>query len=261
MRRIFFASLALMALGFVASPALAQGYGNLKGRFVYDGKAPTPKPLQVTKDQEVCGKHKLVDESLVVGENGGLKNVVVYIYLGPGDKAPQVHPDLAKAAQEPVVFDNKDCRFEPRVALVQVGQPIILANSDPVAHNTKVDAFNQPINPLLPPKGKLEQKFTAAERLPARASCSIHPWMTGWIVVKEHPYMAVTDENGEFEIKNIPAGTWTFQFWHETAGYLDKVTLNNKPVTWKRGRVDLDIKDKATLNLGDVKIAPAAFQK
>ncbi len=261
MRRFVVAALAVFALSAVASPALAQGWGSLKGRFVYDGKAPVPKPLQITKDSEVCGKHKLVDESLVVGADGGLKNVVVYIYTGPGDQAPKVHPDLAKAAEEPVVFDNIHCRFEPRVALVQTGQTLTLANSDPVAHNTKVDAFNQPINPLLPPNAKLAQKFTAAERLPARASCSIHPWMTGWIVVKEHPYMAVTDEKGEFEIKNIPAGTWTFQFWHETAGYLDKVTLNNKAVTWKRGRVDLDVKDKAALNLGDVKIAPAAFQK
>lgn len=258
MQRISLLSLALVAGLVWTGSAQAQGWGSIKGRFVYDGKAPAPQPIAVTKDQEVCGKHKLVDESLVVGANGGLKNVVVYIYIGPGDQPPQVHPDLAKP--QPVTFDNANCRFEPRVALVQTGQTVILANSDPVAHNTKVDAFNQPINPLLPPGAKLPQKFTAAERLPARASCSIHPWMTGWLVVKEHPYMAVTDENGEFEIKNIPAGNWTFQFWHEKAGYLDKVSMNDKQVEWKRGRVELNIKDKAALNLGDVKVAAAAFE-
>ncbi len=261
MRRVALFLFTLAALCLVAGPAHAQGWGSLKGRFVYDGKAPAPQPITPTKDQQVCGKVKLVDESLLVGDNGGLQNVVVYIFLGPGDKPPAVHPALAQNAQQPVVFDNANCRFEPHVALVQTGQQLILANSDPVAHNTKLDALNQPINPLLPPGAKLPQKFTAAERLPARASCSIHPWMTGWVVVKEHPYMAVSDENGEFEIKNIPAGTWTFQFWHEKAGYLDEVTVNNKATAWKRGRVDLDIKDKATLNLGDVKIAPAAFQK
>lgn len=253
---LFLASLALAVL--LTGAAQAQGWGSIKGRFLYDGKAPAPQPIAVTKDQQFCGPKNLVDESLVVGEKGGIKNVVVYIYVGAGDKVPQVHPELAKP--KPATFDNANCRFEPRVATVQTGQALILSNSDPIAHNTKVDAFNQPINPLLPPGAKLPQKFAAPERLPARASCSIHPWMTGWIVVKEHPYMAVTDENGEFEIKNIPAGNWTFQFWHEKAGYLDTVSMNGKEVEWRRGRVELNIKDKAALNLGDVKIAPAAFE-
>jgi plastocyanin len=260
MRQIVSFVLALVAICSITGPAYSQGWGNLKGRFVYDGKAPAPQPITPTKDQEVCGKTKLVDESLLVGANGGLQNVVVFISVGPGDKAPAVHPDLKKAASEPVVFDNAQCRFSPHIALVQTGQTVNLTNSDSVAHNTKVDAFNQPINPLLPPGAKLAQKFTAEERLPAKASCSIHPWMTGWLVIKSHPYMAVTDENGEFEIKNIPAGTWTFQFWHEKAGYLDSVTVNNKATTWKRGRVDLDVKDKASLNLGDVKVAASAFE-
>jgi hypothetical protein len=245
----------------VCDSAFAQGWGSIKGRIVYDGQAPAPQPIEVTKDQEFCGKHKLVDESLVVGSTGGLQNVVIYIHVERGAAAPAIHPDLAKAAEQQVVFDNANCRFEPRVALVQTNQTLVLANSDPVAHNTKVDAFNQPINPLLPPGAKLPQKFTAPERLPAQASCSIHPWMKGWIVVKDHPYMAVTNEQGEFEINNIPAGTWTFQFWQEKAGYLAKVSMNGKVVEWSRGRVDLDIKDKATLNLGEIKISPAAFEK
>jgi hypothetical protein len=251
---------ALAAL--LGTDSFAEGWGGLKGRFVYDGEAPAPQPLKIDKDQEVCGKHKLVDESLVVGPNGGLKNIVVYIHVNQGETTPPVHPDLVKAKEQPVVFDNLNCRFEPRVTLLQTDQTIMLANSDPVAHNTKVNTLtNAPINPLIPAGGKLPQKFSAPERLPAQAGCSIHPWMVGWIVIKEHPYMAVTDENGEFEIKNIPAGTWTFQFWQEKAGYLDKVTMNGKQVDWKRGRVDLDIKDGATLNLGEVKVAPAAFQK
>lgn len=251
----------LLSLAALPGAADAQGTGSLKGRFVYDGEAPAPQPIAVTKDQDFCGKFKLLDESLVIGSTGGLKNVVVYLYVAPGGAAPAISPEAAEAAKKPVVLDNANCRFEPRVALVQVGQELVLGNSDPVAHNTKLDAFNMPINPLLPPGAKLPQEFTAPERLPARASCSIHPWMTGWVVVKDHPYMAVTDENGEFEIKGIPAGKWTFQFWQEKSGYLDKVTVNGKTVEWNRGRVDLDIKDKAALNLGEVKIAPAAFQK
>jgi hypothetical protein len=245
-----------------ASAARAEGWGGLKGRLVYDGQAPAPQPLKIDKDQEVCGNLKLVDESLVVGPTGGLANVVVYIHVNQGETSPPIHPDLAKAKEQPVVFDNLRCRFEPRVALLQIDQTLMLANSDPVAHNSKINTLtNAPINPLLPAGAMLPQKFSAPERLPAQAGCSIHPWMVGWIVIKEHPYMAVTDENGDFEIKNIPAGTWTFQFWQEKAGYLDKVTMNGKAVEWKRGRVDLDIKTDAVLNLGEVKIPPAAFQK
>lgn len=257
MRRITLLAASLALAVLFTGAAQAQGWGSIKGRFVYDGKAPAPQPIQVTKDQQFCGPKNLVDESLVVGANGGIKDVMVYISVGPGDSAPPIHPDLANP--KPVTFDNANCRFEPRVAMVQTGQTLILSNSDPIAHNTKVDAFNQPMNPLLPPGAKLPQKFTAPERHPARASCSIHPWMSGWILVMEHPYMAVTDENGEFEIKNIPEGNWTFQFRQEKAGYLDKVSLNGKNVAWKRGRVELNIKDKATLNLGDIKIAPEAF--
>jgi hypothetical protein len=261
MRRICLLCFAVFATCLFSGAAFGQGWGSLKGRIVYDGAPPAPQPIAVTKDQEVCGKLNLVDESLVIGKNGGIKNVLVFIYVERGGKTPEVHPDLTKAAVEPVVFDNLNCRFEPRMVLVQTNQTLTLSNSDPVAHNTKVDSFSQPINPLLPPGAKLPQKFTAAERLPARASCSIHPWMTGWVVIKDHPYMAVTDEEGNFEIKNIPAGTWTFQFWQEKSGYLTKVNVNGKPADWARGRVDLDIKDKAALNLGEVKVAPEVFQK
>jgi hypothetical protein len=264
MQRLTVLFVFALATCVAAGASHAEGWGGLKGRFVYDGEAPAPLPLKIDKDQEVCGKHKLVDESLVVGSTGGLKNIVVYLHVNQGETTPPIHPDLVKAKAQPVVFDNLNCRFEPRVALLQTDQTIMLTNSDPVAHNTKInpiDPANTPINPLIPAGGKLPQKFSAPERLPAQAGCSIHPWMVGWIVIKDHPYMAVTDENGEFEIKNIPAGTWTFQFWQEKAGYLDKVTMNGKAVEWKRGRVDLDIKNEAVLNLGEVKIAPAAFQK
>jgi hypothetical protein len=262
MKRI--AALIVFALTIccAANASLAEGWGGLKGRFVFDGPAPAPLPLKIDKDQQVCGNKNLVDESLVVGSTGGLKNVVVYIYVNQGETPPPAHPELVKAKEQAVVFDNLNCRFEPHVALVQTDQALMLTNSDPIAHNSKINTLtNDPINPLLPAGGKLPQTFGAPERLPAQAGCSIHPWMVGWIVIKDHPYMAVTDENGEFEIKNIPAGTWTFQFWQEKAGYLDKVTMNGKAVEWKRGRVDLDIKNEAVLNLGEVKIAPAAFQK
>ena len=67
-------SLAVFAI--FTGACLAQEWGTVKGKVVYDGDAPAVSSLKVTKDIEVCGKHKLVDESVVVGEGGGLANVV-----------------------------------------------------------------------------------------------------------------------------------------------------------------------------------------
>ena len=87
---------------------------------------------------------------------------------------------------------------------------------------------NVPINPIIPANGEIKQPFPKEERLPVKASCSIHPWMNGIVVIKDSPYMAVTDENGKFAIENLPEGEWEFQVWHESAGYIDSVKLGGK---------------------------------
>ena len=73
-------------------------------------------------------------------------------------------------------------------------------------------------------------------------SCSIHPWMRGWLLVRDTPYMAVTDQDGRFEIKRLPVGQWEFAFWHERAQFLTTVVQEGRKVTWKRGRTRLAIK-------------------
>ena len=252
--------LAVVAMIVVASSAHAQGWGTLSGTIKYDGKAPAPAKLAINKDIDFCGKFPLVDESLVVGENGGLKNVIVTMYLGRGDKAPAVHPDYAALKEKPVEFDNDKCRFEPHVAVVLTGQTLQIGNKDTVGHNTKVDTFtNSPINPIIPAGGQLNHTFDAAERLPAKVSCSIHPWMTSWLVIRDDPYVAVTDENGSFKIENVPAGNWTFQFWHEKAGFLASVKVDGKTTSWSRGRAPIAIKSGGTTEL-NVSVPPAAFK-
>ena len=119
------AVLALLAGSFVAE---ADEWGTLKGRFIYDGKAPTPIKLDVSKEA-ACASHNLVDESLVVGDDGGLANVVVHVYLGRGKKISKIHPDEDAKIKEPVVLNNYHCRFDPHITLVRKNQTLTIKNS------------------------------------------------------------------------------------------------------------------------------------
>lgn len=240
----------LVVAGLSAAPAQAQ-WGNLKGRFVYDGKPPAATPLAVTKDQEVCGKHKLVNEELVVGEDGGLANVVIYVR----DKKVKVHPDYEKTAEDLVRFDNEHCRFEPHILPMRLTQTLELHNSDPVGHNSNVSPIGDAgTNPLIAPGSAAQHKFNRSQNVPVQVTCNIHPWMKGWILPRDNPYMAVSAEDGTFEIKNLPVGKLEFQAWQEKAGYLIA-----KP-DWKKGRFELTIK-KGDNDLGDIKVSPKLFEK
>lgn len=230
------------ALTLVSSAAVAQQWGDLEGQFIYKGKAPAAMPIVPDKDPAFCGKHKLTTEKVVVNkENGGIANVVVYLLPAPGSKV-KLHPDLEKVSDEKVVLDNKNCRFEPHVLAIRTGQTLVIGNGDPIGHNTKAEFFNNAsFNDLIPAGGKIEKKFTSAESAPNKVECSIHTWMNGYLLVRDNPYFAVSDKDGKFAIKNIPAGDHTFVVWHET-GYLSDVTLDGKATKWARGRAKLSIK-------------------
>ena len=245
-----------------SSGAVEEGWGHLMGRFVYDGEAPRQGQLNVNKDVEFCTKKHPLDESLVVNSaNGGVRDVIVWLYLGRGDEAPKLHPSYAESAATPVRLDNEWCRFEPHVQLVQTSQTLVVGNKDEVGHNTKCDPFNNPgFNLTVPTGQEITQTFAKAERLPADVSCSIHPWMTGLILIQDHPYMAVSDDEGNFNIQNLPAGKWTFQVWHKLPGYVDNVSLGGKATEWRRGRAEFEIKSGDN-NLGDIKLKPALFNK
>ena len=253
--------LAGLLVALISAQANAQ-WGTLSGQFVYDGKAPAAQPATVNKDVAVCGKHKLPNEDLVVNpENGGIANVVLYLYVARGKKAPTPHPDYAKTATEEVVLDNLNCRFEPHVVTLRTTQTLWVKNSDSVGHNTKVDALkNIPINPILPASGDIKQKFPKEERLPVLVSCSIHPWMNARVVIRESPYMAVTDKDGKFEIKNLPVGEHTFQVWQEAAGYVSSVVIDGKKTKWSKGRFEYTVKDGDN-DLKVIKVEPSLFKK
>ena len=157
-------------------------------------------------------------------------------------------------------MDNEHCRFAPHVVLLRTTQTLVVGNTDQVGHNTKVDTVaNVPINPIIPAGGELKQQFPKEERLPALVSCSIHPWMSARLVVKESPYMAVSDEDGKFTIENLPVGEWTFQVWHETCGNVQQVTIGGKATKWSRGRVEFEVEEGEN-DLGEIKIKSSVLK-
>ena len=238
----------------ISTESQAQDWGTIRGQIVMEGKPPAVAALEVERDKEFCGRHDLKDESLQVhAKNGGVKNVVVWLY---SRKEVPVHPDLQKLPQ-PVKLDNRDCSFQPRVVRLRCHQKLQAITSDPVAHNVAVFARrNQPFSIVVPGDTPLERSFAREEVSPIRVDCSIHPWMHAYLLITEHPYSAVTDEHGRFEIRNVPQGQWDFKLWHERPGYLRTIS-GSRTEELKRGLLAVDVKQET--DLGTLKVPVAHF--
>jgi plastocyanin len=231
-----------------------EGWATVKGRFVVDGSVPDRSPLAIEKDQEICGNHNLVNESVMV--NGkSIANVVIFV------RTPNVptHDDYKQSASAQVTVDNKNCRFEPHVTSVRVGQTLVIHNSDPVAHNTNIAGKALQTNPLIPSNSSSDVKIEGAEQSLVPLSCNIHPWMKGRLAVTATPYCAVSKNDGTFELKNLPAGELELQIWQEAApnGNLD--VSNPKLTKTGSGRYKISLQPKEELNLNDLTVVAAAL--
>lgn len=237
----------LVLVASVAATASAQ-WGNLKGKIVYDGKAPEAKKLDTSKEA-MCVAHNLTDESLLVGPDGGIKDVVIFVRT----KGVKVNPSLEKPADK-VEIDNKDCRFEPHILPLLLSQTLVVKNSDPFSHNSNVtEVGGQGANPLIAPGKEATYKYARAQVIPQPVACNIHPWMKALVLPRDNPYFAVTKADGTFEIKDLPAGKLEFQVWQEKAGNVDTKA-------WPKGRFTMDIK-AGDNDLGTVKLEPKLFNK
>ncbi len=252
---------ATLIIALISAVTSAADWGSLKGRFVLNGPLPEQPKLQISKDVEFCGKYEPRSEKLMVHrEDRGIANVVVWLDIKPGEKVA-IHPSYDEAATAQIKLANKGCRFDPHICVLRTGQTLLIDNPDQVDHNTAAGLDkNDPFNALTHAgKSSERPRFKQAERLPAQVQCSIHPWMTGWLVVKDHPYVAVTDEHGRFELKNLPTGEHTFVVWHEQPGYVQEVTRGAQSESWKRGKITIRVSAGET-DFGEVRLTADALK-
>ncbi|MBI4418731.1 MAG: carboxypeptidase regulatory-like domain-containing protein [Ignavibacteriales bacterium] len=186
--------------------------GDVTGKVSFAGTAPQMPRLRMDADRFCRAAHKtpVLSEEVVVNKNGTLKNVLVYI-KGPVS-------GKYSAPNEKALFDQEGCVYIPHVLGVQTGQQVEIRNSDNTLHNVHtLSEKNPPFNAGQPIKGhKLTRRFEKVETF--RVKCDVHSWMGAYIGVFDHPFFAVTDDNGAFTLKNVPAGEYTVEVWHEKYG-------------------------------------------
>lgn len=207
-----------------AAPAATTGseFAAFTGRVSVTGTVPALRPLVAQGDPNVkdavCVEQAIPDESVIVGPEGGLANVFVFARRLPAGVKPPPPPS------EPVELDQRHCRFVPQAMVFRVGQPLLMKNSDPVAHNVRTSGFSMSINQIVSPNDQkgIAVKYTRPERMPVQTKCDIHAWMLAWHFPLDHPYAAVTGPDGRFTIPDLPAGDWEFVVWHGRAANIEK---------------------------------------
>lgn len=187
--------------------------GDVTGKVSFEGEAPKPNRVRMNADPVCMKAHKdaVLSDEVVVNKNGTLMNVLVYVKDGLGGKA-------FPAAKNKVVFDQIGCIYKPHVLGIQTGQELEILNSDPTLHNVhSLSKANTSFNQAMPMKGmKLTKKFDKVENF--KVKCEVHPWMSAYIGVFNHPFYAVTGNDGSFTLKGVPAGDYTVEAWHEKYG-------------------------------------------
>ena len=201
--------------------------GDVTGKISFAGVAPKPVLIRMDADKVCKGSHssQTVSEEVVVNSNKTLKNVFVYVKSGLTQKFP--------APSTSVILDQKGCEYSPHVFGIQVGQELLVTNSDATLHNVHgLGKKNPQFNTAQPLKGmKLKKKFDKSEVM-MKLKCEVHNWMNTYAGVVDNPFFDVSDANGTFSLKNVPAGSYTIEAWHEKFGVKEiKVTVTDKGTT------------------------------
>ncbi len=199
--------------GYDAIADLQEGDATITGTVRYAGTPPNLPDIDMAADPSCAEMHDdaVKAQTLVLGDDGTMGNVFVQV-AGGMDAGDYDVPDT------PVVIDQEGCMYHPHVVGMLAGQPLQFLNSDGILHNVHgTPSNNREFNLGMP--GSLTHKTvtlgTPEEYAPVK--CDVHPWMSAYVGVMDHPYFQVTEEDGQFEI-TVPAGTYTIQSWHERLG-------------------------------------------
>lgn len=183
----------------------------LKGKVLFDGELPRSRRLAMDAEPACAAMHTepVYSEVVVANDNNTLRHVFVYVKEGLEGK-------VFETPKEPAIIDQKGCIYKPHILGVQTNQPIKILNSDSTTHNIHpLPKNNREWNESMAPGVKPKNKKFPREEVMIAVKCNVHPWMKNYIGVLKHPFFAVTDEEGSFEIKGLPPGEYTLEAWHE----------------------------------------------
>ncbi len=203
--------------------------GSIRGQVRYQGPVPKRRALSLPHACASLHEGPVYNEALVV-RDGGLANAFIRIVEGLGDRSFPV-------PRGEVVLDQVGCIYLPHVVGVRAGQKLTFLNSDNEPHNVRSSAkINRGFNVGMPNQGMRLTKVLKHPELPVTLKCNIHPWMKAYVGVMEHPYFAVSDESGAFEMEHVPPGTYQVEIWHEVLG-----VQSTEVVVGEREAVDLEV--------------------
>jgi hypothetical protein len=227
--------------------------GMIKGQVVYDGTPPEGDPIRAMQDnpdKNHClsatdPSEKTTQKWIVNKKNNGVANVVVFLKAPEGQYFP-----LEKSIDFPkeVSIDQPHCAFIPHVQVVfplywdgkkhvPSGQVFKVKNSAPVPHNTKISGKDIEQNHTLQPNDQRQIDLKRPSRRPVNLNCNFHPWMNGLVWLFDHPYAAITDKDGNFQLKSVPTGVeLTLGAWHESLSSTELKTFHNETVNLKKGQ-------------------------
>jgi plastocyanin len=194
--------------------------GSITGAISFTGEAPAPKTISMDADAACAQTNPNPQTEDVIVKDGKLANVFVYIKDGKTTEGQKSITSFAfEVPATEVALDQKGCRYIPHVLGIMAGQKLRVTNSDPTAHNVHPSPkSNKEWNQSQPAGAQpIIQSFSRPEVV-VPVKCNQHPWMKANIGVLRHPLYAVSGENGTFEIKGVPPGTYTVATWHEKYG-------------------------------------------
>jgi hypothetical protein len=194
-------------------PPLARSAGSIRGKVLLAGAAPRPKKIRTDADP-FCSAKSLFAEDVVAVEREGelrLAGAVAWVAAAPPDPSPP--------PREPVLLRQIECRYAPHVLALRVGQPLLIRNEDPTMHNVhSISVVNREFNFAQARAGAEEVRTFERPEMAIRIKCDIHAWMNAVLFVFDHPFFAVTGEDGLFEIRGVPDGEHELTLWHEKFG-------------------------------------------